>query len=489
MAPYAEQRHYDLESFNAVMTASPGDLDVALPAQSVEGRLPEDLLGGTWWGNGPGQVRIGRQLIHPFDGHGYVRALRLEPDRLRLQARFVRTQAYEEEREAGAVRFRGLGTRLEGGWRANLHERRPRNVANTCVLPWAGRVLALWEGGLPHALHPESLDTLGVEHFQGALSEGQAFLAHTRVLGDRLIGLLQQLQGMRTSLRFVEVDSTGRMLSSREATLEGMSLTHDFLATPHWYIALESAITVSPWDYLKARLGTGDIIHALRQRVRTGRALLVPRGSQGEPRMVDLGHPTFSVHHVNAWEDGGRVHLVTCAFEQVSFGHEFGYQGPSAPMDPGVRRPEQCQALVWLEVEPGSGTVTRRKMSPYAMDFPRVHPTREGQVSRYVYAATSSHTGLSDPFDSVARVDLEAQATEVWTAPAGCFVGEPLVAPRRNAQGEEEVWVLAMVYDGRAGRSWLSVLNGQKLAAGPVARIHLPVLLPYGFHGWWQAVA
>ena len=31
----------------------------------------------------------------------------------------------------------------------------------------------------------------------------------------------------------------------------------------------------------------------------------------------------------------------------------------------------------------------------------------------------------------------------------------------------------------------LAILDAQDVAAGPVARIHLPVKVPFGFHGLW----
>jgi carotenoid cleavage dioxygenase-like enzyme len=44
-----------------------------------------------------------------------------------------------------------------------------------------------------------------------------------------------------------------------------------------------------------------------------------------------------------------------------------------------------------------------------------------------------------------------------------------------------------MVYDGTAKKSRFVVLDGQAVEKGPVAQVLLPVLLPYGFHGFWEA--
>lgn len=481
-------RHYDIEAFNMVMRASPGELDLQLPEGSTEGRIPEDLLGGTWWGNGPGLFRIGGRFVHPFDGHGYVRALRFDPRGVRLQARFVKTPAYTRELEENAIRYRGLGTLVDGGWLANVRATGMRNVANTCVLPWGGQVLALWEGGQPYALDAATLDTKGPETFGGALPYKTAFLAHTRIHQGKLIGLTQAMHKMRTQFRFHEIDSSNKVISSREGELDGLSLTHDFLVTPSWYVALEGAITVDPVQYVKARLGLGSIMDAVKQQPRTGRVLLVPRGG-GAPKIIDLGHPAFAVHHVNAWEEDGRVVVLTCAFDRVSMGHEFGFQGPFERLDPGVRFPADGQRLMRFDIDPAAGSTTRRQVSSYAIDFPRVHPARDGLYTRYVVGACSRLPGVPDPFDSVALVDLEQGTTAVWSAGPGEFVGEPLFVPRGGASSEGDAWIVVMVYDGGARRSSLCILDAARVEAGPVATLRLPVLLPYGFHGYWQAAA
>lgn len=37
-----------------------------------------------------------------------------------------------------------------------------KNVANTSVIEWAGKLMCLWEGGAPYEVHPTSLETAGV---------------------------------------------------------------------------------------------------------------------------------------------------------------------------------------------------------------------------------------------------------------------------------------------------------------------------------------
>jgi carotenoid cleavage dioxygenase-like enzyme len=56
-----------------------------------------------------------------------------------------------------------------------------KNVANTGVLHWGGRLLALWENGLPYELNPWTLDTLGETRLGGQLTS-KVLGAHYRVV-------------------------------------------------------------------------------------------------------------------------------------------------------------------------------------------------------------------------------------------------------------------------------------------------------------------
>jgi all-trans-8'-apo-beta-carotenal 15,15'-oxygenase len=476
------QRSYDLAAYNAALRADPGPLEITLDGGALEGRLPDELWGGTLYANGPARLEIGGRLVHPFDGHGYVRALRFARDGLRLQARFVATRAFLSEEKHGVLRYRGIGTQLPGGAWPNLRANVARNVANTCVLPWRGALLALWEGGLPHRLDPDTLETQGLETFGGILAPGTALLAHTRwdAARGRLVLCTQHL-GRRTGLTFLELDGDGRLVASRRVEMPGLAVTHDFAITARYYVVPDNAVTLDALGALRAASGLGPIMHALKLRGGPGRVVLVPRDG-GPARLVTLDRPAFSVHHIAAWDEGDQVMLVTCALSRFTFGEELGYRGPHRPLDPGVRGLDEGQRVLSCRLDPARGRGTGDVVGPWAVEFPRIDPDGDGRPVQHAWGATASRQGAPDPFDALAHVDLAARATTVWRAGAGRFVGEPLVVPRAGGGA----WVLAFVSHPAAGRSRLVVLDGLALDAGPVATVTLPCLLPYGFHGYWQ---
>lgn len=77
--------------------------------------------------------------------------------------RFVETAAKREESRDGASwRFthRGPFSVLQGGKKVG-NVKVMKNVANTSVLRWGGRLLCLWEGGQPYEVDPRTLETVG----------------------------------------------------------------------------------------------------------------------------------------------------------------------------------------------------------------------------------------------------------------------------------------------------------------------------------------
>ena len=58
-------------------------------------------------------------------------------------------------------------------------------------------------------------------------------------------------------------------------------------------------------------------------------------------------------------------------------------------------------------------------------------------------------------------------------------------AGRHHGNGEDEGWVLATVYDATRDASDLVILDATSFAGPPVATVHLPARVPFGFHATW----
>jgi carotenoid cleavage dioxygenase-like enzyme len=469
------------------MAASPGELALTVPPARVDGVVPAALRGGTLLSNGPGWTLIGGVVAHPFDGHGYVRAFAFTPDGgCEVRACFVETRVYRDERAAGRLMHRGLGTNRGAHWWQNLVPGPPRNVANTTIVPWGGRLLVGWEGGAPHALDARSLATLGEETFGGALAK-QATLAHMRhdTGVDRLVTCSIKMGGT-TGLTFRELDRSGHVAVTRRAELPGLRFLHDFAFTPGWFVVGDNPIRVRARGLARMLVGAGTLLQAVTpDDGAPGRLHLVARDGSGRTRTVGLPGHAHIIHFANAFERDGTVVVDACVFHHFTLGEEFGYTGRDTPFDPALPEARGPQHLHRITIPPGATEATWERLTPHGVDFPRIHPAHEGTDTPRLFGATRRDTRFSDPFDAVIGLDLHDRTRPADVFCVGdehTFVGEPIFVPA--SEDPTNGHVLVVLTDGRREATTLAIFDAGRLASGPVARIQLP-LLPLAFHGSW----
>jgi len=484
-------------AWNQALTAPGAELNLELGPGAVEGSIPDALRGSRALWNGPALLRLGGRLAHPFDGHGLVRDYAFLADGgVRFTSRFVDTEALRAERRAGRLVHRGIGTLPydvdeADGPAKNRAAPALKNVANTTLTDFGGRLLAGWEGGAPHALDRASLATLGLERF-GVLEETDAFLAHTRLDRRRnvMVGLTPR-PGRTSALTFRELGPDFVERVHVDVTLESPSFVHDFVITDRFYVLALNPLSVNLLTYFSMTRGTATLMDMLATAPEKARAVvLVPRpppddrgARTAQATLVSTPAPVFAVHYAQAFDDGGAVVLDVCAFEDFTFGQEFGFTGPTTPLDPSLQDERRPQRLVRLRLDPEARTSTAQVLSKQGVDFPRVHPELDGVKAPLMVAATRADLAHSDPFDSVMSLDLIdlERPEQVWTSPADTFVGEPLFVPTPGG-ALDEGHLVACVTDAPRGKTHLVVLDPKSLARGPLARVEVP-LLPYAFHG------
>ena len=77
--------------------------------------------------------------------------------------------------------------------------------------------------------------------------------------------------------------------------------------------------------------------------------------------------------------------------------------------------------------------------------------------------------------------------SEVHDYGAGRMTLEPVFVRRPDTVQEDDGWVMSYVYDGNRNLSDVVILDAQDFTGDPIATIHLPVRVPFGFHGGWAA--
>jgi carotenoid cleavage dioxygenase len=90
---------------------------------------------------------------------------------------------------------------------------------------------------------------------------------------------------------------------------------------------------------------------------------------------------------------------------------------------------------------------------------------------------------------AIHKYDLERGTCAVRAFGAHNGVGEPLFVPRTAQAAEDDGYVLVLAYDAARNASDFLILDAGDIGGEPVARIHIPHRIPYGFHGNWVADA
>ena len=99
---------------------------------------------------------------------------------------------YESEVGRQKILFRGsFGTQKPGGAGRNAFDIFMKNAANTNVIYFEGRLLALFEAAQPIAMNPYSLKTLGPDLLGGNIKAGASF--DFGQPGNRLAGTVPSL--------------------------------------------------------------------------------------------------------------------------------------------------------------------------------------------------------------------------------------------------------------------------------------------------------
>ncbi|WP_008310009.1 carotenoid oxygenase family protein [Leptolyngbya sp. PCC 6406] len=456
---------------------------------AVEGVIPPELS-GTLFRNGPGLLDIHEYPVrHPFDGDGMISSIAFSQGRAYYRNRFVQTAGYVAEQQAQKPLYRGVfGTQKPGGLWANAFDLRLKNIANTHVIYWGQKLLALWEAAEPHRLDPTTLETLGLDNLDGLLQPGDAFAAHPRIdPGDggvppRLVTFSLKA-GMSSTITLLEFDAEGRLLhrdgqesasKGYRTTVPGFAFLHDFAITPNYAIFFQNPVSFNPLGFILGSKGAAECIHFNPKQ--PTKVLLIPRQGQGAVITVEAP-PCFVFHHANAFEEDGQVVIDSIAYRKFpSLDEGMGYE-----MVDFSQLPEG--QLCRFTVDVATRKLTAKTLVERCCEFPTLHRDRVGRPYRYLYIGAAHQPTGNAPLQALLKRDLLTGEEQMWSeAPRG-FMGEPIFVPRPGATVEDDGWVLCLTYNAARQCSDVIIVNGQNISAGPIARLKLHHHVPYGLHG------
>ena len=439
---------------------------------TVSGQLPPGLV-GTFARNGPNPAfePIGRYSV--LDGDGMVHAVTFHDDgSVSYRNRWIRSRGLLAEVAHGAAIYPGLGDVMNFPDRALTGSAGPvKNPANTHLVSHSGRMLALWEGGLPTEL-TGAFDTIGEYDFSGRLRGPMT--AHPRL--DPRTGemLIFGYSLFAPYLTYSVVDPDGTLSHHVELDLPAPVMMHDMVMTEHHAVFLDS-----PYVFDLANLGNGPMVRWMPENgCRVG--VLPRRGGASEIRWFEI-EPGYVQHFWSGWADGDRIEFSGCRYPAPDFGID-----NTTPLDERSAKDLTARpARYWVDL--ATGTAGWEPTDDLEGDFNRINPAFDGVETRYQYMSGFTQSGrhLGD-FDAIVRYDRHTGTRTMWSAGRHGHVGESVFASDPASDGAEDAgWLLNIVYFDDRDTSDLVILDARDVDAGPIATVHMPRRVPFGFHANW----
>ena len=461
----------------------------------VDGVIPPDL-DGRLIRNGPNPAVLPADPAdyHWFTGDGMLHAVDLRDGQaVGYRNRWVRTRKLADE--LGTESPRGPAEPVDG-------------PANTHVIRHAGRLLALCESGFAHAVSAD-LTRARVHDFDAMLTSPMT--AHPKVDPDsgELLFFGYDVFGP-PFLRSHVADRTGTLVRSEEIDLPRAVMMHDFGVTTTRLVLLDLPVVFD------LDLVVGGRSMPFRWDPSAGaRVGVLGRNQVGADVRWFTLEPCFAFHVMNAFDDGDRVVIDVVRYQRA-------FDTP-----PGGLIASIPPALFRWTIDPAAGTLSEAALDDLPIEFPRIDDTLAGRPYRYGYATVldpgpaergtvsldaespiagsgaggssaggSGTGGTGGPSATAAggpawaqsglvKYDLARQRTERFDPGQHRFVSEPVFVRAADGAADDEGWVLATVYDRTTDTSDMVILDATSFSGPPVATIHLPARIPFGFHGSW----
>ena len=448
---------------------------------AVEGEIPADL-DGVYLRNTENPLHPALKSYHPFDGDGMVHVVGFRDGKAFYRNRFVRTEAFEAEQEAGEPLWPGLAeapnlARVDHGWGARTML---KDASSTDVVVHRGVALtSFYQCGDLYRVDPCTADTLGKETWNGGFPFGWGVSAHPKV--DDRTGELLFFNYSKTApyLHYGVVDADNTVVDYVDVPLPGPRLPHDMAFTRNYAILNDFPLFWQP-ELLERGLHVPKF-----HRDMPSRFAVIPRrgGTPADIRWFEA-EPTFVLHFVNAYEDGDEIVL------------DGFFQGDPEPADDGAgdkwQRAFRFLALDRMQARLHrwrlnlvTGAVTEQPLSDTISEFGMINATRTGEPYRYSYAATGKPGWFL--FDGLVRHDAQTGSEQHYRFADGVYGSETAMAPRVGSRDEDDGYLVTLTTDMTADASYCLVFDAARLADGPVCKLALPERISSGTHSTWVA--
>jgi beta,beta-carotene 9',10'-dioxygenase len=210
----------------------------------VTGTLPV-WLAGSLFRNGPAKFEVGtQQYRHWFDGLAMLHRFTFQAGNVSYANAFVQSPAYLKAKKHGVISYREFATdpcrALFKRVTSEFFPDGPGNNTNVSISKLGERFVALTEIPLPIEFDPQTLETIGVIHYNDQI-QGQQSTPHPHYDPQRRSGINSMLSlGATNSYHIYKTtDATNTRVLLGSIPVETPAYMHSFSITEQYVVLVE----------------------------------------------------------------------------------------------------------------------------------------------------------------------------------------------------------------------------------------------------------
>ncbi|GMH77072.1 hypothetical protein TL16_g07283 [Triparma laevis f. inornata] len=202
------------------------------------------------------------------------------PPSLLLRLRLTRTSGFLNERKLGHKRYSSLEPLrtspqstdyndyplpfIKHHFLQGLNKKR-RNTSNTNIIYWAGKLLTLWEGGLPYKIDPLGLGTSGKSQLGAVLKSSDSFGGSSRysIATDTMAFYSVEQDPKKSTITVYEFDEDFKLRNGKDNIfgkagfgggceqyeIDGFVIINDLCITKNYYVTTSVGVEIDGLKY------------------------------------------------------------------------------------------------------------------------------------------------------------------------------------------------------------------------------------------------
>jgi beta,beta-carotene 9',10'-dioxygenase len=445
----------------------------------VDGSLPKWLT-GKLVRNGPAIFEAGStKLRHWFDGYGMLHGFMIADGTVYYQSKLIQSPEYLNNKDPGSTLktitwgtasdpCRSIFRRFFASFTAG---------SNTAVnvVQIGLRYFTTSDISTINEFDIKDLDTLSTltTTKTGTMAAHPAFTSAGRVWN-----MISHF-GPVVKNEIISFDDSAKYVSHNVTTRRSTYYFHSFANTDRYFVAIEIPLYLSFSKLVVSGVINKSFYECFRWDKKATNKFHIFDRQTGALTRIDSDLKFFYFHTINAYEEGGKLVIDLCGYENNKIIDDFYF---AVLTTTGI--PEEHKASlrrVTLDLARSSATMEDLDID---LELPNINCTYAGTKYRYAYGIQSSK-GCRMFSDSIAKYDFEKRQQIVWREKQ-LIPGEPIFVAAPDAKREDDGVLLVVCHDGEKHTACLVVLDAQNLRQ--IAVMYAPKHIPISLHGCFYNV-